>query len=175
MASLDAAHEANEGERVMVTDSPEIENEIRALYERVLDAWNRRSGDDFAAAFCDDGEVIGFDGSQNKSRAVIASEMNRIFADHPTGRYVGIVKNVRAIGRHAALLRAVAGVVPAGRSDIEPKLNSIQALVAEQSGDGWRVVLYQNTPAQFHGRDDLAKKLSNELREELRQRRELVD
>ena len=29
----------------------------------------------------------------------------------------------------------------------------------------WRIILFQNTPAQFHGRPELAQQLTDELRE----------
>jgi uncharacterized protein (TIGR02246 family) len=145
------------------------ESQVRALYERLLEGWNQASADAFAAAFAEDGEVVGFDGSQIAGRAAIAAEMGRIFADHPTGRYVGKVRGIRSLAPDAAILRAVAGVVPDGRSDIEPALNSVQALVAQRGSDGWKVVLYQNTPAQFHGRPDLTTALTDELRTVLRQ------
>jgi uncharacterized protein (TIGR02246 family) len=151
-----------------MSNGDDRETEVRALYRRLLDGWNRRSGEDFAAPFAEDGEVIGFDGSQTAGRATIAAEMARIFADHPTGTYVGKIRSVRPLGSQAAILRAVAGVVPAGQSDLNPKLNAVQALVAEQSGGEWRVVLYQNTAAQFHGRPDLVESLTEELRAELR-------
>jgi uncharacterized protein (TIGR02246 family) len=141
--------------------------EVRALYRRVLDAWNRRSARDFAAPFADDGEVIGFDGSQNAGRVEIESELERIFADHETGSYVSKIRSVRSLGEDGAVLRAVAGMVPAGKSDLEPKLNAVQSLVAERQDGEWRVVLYQNTPAQFHGRPELVERLTEELREEL--------
>jgi uncharacterized protein (TIGR02246 family) len=151
-------------------DAGDYETQIRALYHRVLDGWNRASGEDFAASFAEDGEVVGFDGSQNTGRVAIAEEMGRIFADHATGTYVGKVRRVRSLGSQAAVLRAVAGMVPAGQSDLEPKLNAVQTLVAEQSDDEWRIVLYQNTPAQFHGRPDLVESLTEELRQELHTR-----
>lgn len=146
------------------------ESEIRALYQQVLDAWNRDSAEDFAAPFADDGEVIGFDGSRHSGRAGIASEIGRIFADHATGTYVGKVRGVRSLGSQAAVLRAVAGMVPAGRSDLEPKLNTVQTLVAERDEGEWRIVLYQNTPAQFHGRPELVESLTEELRHEMQSR-----
>jgi hypothetical protein len=59
-------------------------------------------------------------------------------------------------------------MVPAGRSDLEPTLNAVQALVAEQREGQWRVVLYQNTPAQFHGRPELVESLTEELRQALK-------
>ena len=36
--------------------------------------------------------------------------------------------------------------------------------------DEWRAVLYQNTPAQLHGRPELVESLTEELRQELRAR-----
>jgi uncharacterized protein (TIGR02246 family) len=151
-----------------MSDAGEPEVEVRALYRRVLDAWNAASAEDFAAAFAEDGEVIGFDGSQIAGRAAIAAELGRIFADHATGAHVGKVRGVRPLGSGMALLRAVAGMVPAGRSDLEPALNMVQTLVAERRADGWCAVLFQNTPAALHGRPELAADLTNELREELR-------
>jgi uncharacterized protein (TIGR02246 family) len=154
-----------------MTDETMNETHMRRLYERILEAWNSRSGDGYAAAFAEDGVVVGFDGSHSKGPTAIAEEMNRIFADHATGRYVGIVREVRSLGNDVALLHAVAGVVPAGRSDVAPDLNSIQALVAERQHGEWRAVLYQNTPAQFHGRPELAESLTQQLREALKKAR----
>jgi uncharacterized protein (TIGR02246 family) len=150
-----------------VSDGDNPEAEVSALYRRVLDGWNRASGEDFAAPFADDGEVVGFDGSESSGRAAIAAEMARVFADHATGTYVGKVRGVRVLGE-VAILRAVAGMVPAGRTDLEPKLNTVQTLVAARREGEWRVVLYQNTPARLDGRPELVEHLTEELREELR-------
>jgi hypothetical protein len=63
------------------------------------------------------------------------------------------------------VLRAVARVVPAGQSDLRPELNSIQAAVFAERDRQWRIVLLQNTPAQFHGRPELVDALTEQLRE----------
>jgi hypothetical protein len=63
-----------------------------------------------------------------------------------------------------AMLRAVSGVIPAGQSDLNPALNAQQTLIAIKRDGVWRIALYQNTPAQFHGRPDLAQRLTEELR-----------
>jgi uncharacterized protein (TIGR02246 family) len=148
----------------------ERERLVRNLYDAILKGWNGHSGKGFAAPFAEDGEVVGFDGSQHHGRAAIAREMDRIFADHETGRYVGKVRSLRAVGSNGAVLRADAGMVPAGASDIDPKLNAVQTVVAEQIAGEWRVVLYQNTPAQLHGRPELVERLTEELQEQLRNR-----
>ena len=142
----------------------ELEGEITAVYRSILAGWNAADAEAFAERFAEDGVVIGFDGSEVVGRTRIAEQMARIFADHATGTYVGIVREVTSLGSEAALLRAVSGVVPAGGNDIEPPLNATQSLVAQRRRDGWRVVLYQNTPAQYHGRPELAEALTEELR-----------
>lgn len=142
----------------------DVEVAVRKLYSTTLAGWNADDARAFAAPFADDGTVIGFDGSEMGGREAIAEAMAAIFADHDTGSYVGVVRSVRRIGSDSALLRAVSGVVPAGQRDINPELNAIQSLVAQRGDTGWQVVLYQNTPAAFHGRPELAEALTAELR-----------
>ena len=121
-----------------------------------------------AALFTPDGNVVGFDGSQLEGRAAVESEMTRIFADHPTARYVGIVRQVQFLSPTVAALRAVAGMVPPGQTDLNPGLNAIQTLIATKHEESWQVVLYQNTPAAFHGRPEAVKALTDELRQQMK-------
>jgi uncharacterized protein (TIGR02246 family) len=148
--------------------SPQISTDaepISSLYQALLDAWNRRDAAGFAALFDEDGNVIGFDGSQMNGQADIKATLRQIFDDHQTGRYVGIIREVRFLLPEVALLRAVSGIVPAGQSDLNPATNAIQSLVAVQKDGHWRIAHYQNTPAQFHGRPELVQQLTEELRE----------
>ena len=55
-------------------------------------------------------------------------------------------------------------MVPPGQQDLNPAVNAVQTLVAAKHEGKWRIELYQNTPAQFHGRPDLAQRLTDELR-----------
>jgi uncharacterized protein (TIGR02246 family) len=137
---------------------------IRALYRQLLDSWNQRNAASFAALFHPDANLIGFDGSQVNGRPQIESHLSQIFADHLTATYVGIIREVRLLSPDVALLRAVAGMVPPGKSDLNPATNAVQTLVAARHDNTWRIALYQNTPAQFHGRPDLAQQLTQELR-----------
>ena len=139
------------------------EQAIRALHAQLLERWNQRHATGFAELFTEGGQSVGFDGSQLDGRAAIAAELRRIFTDHVTAAYVSIVREVRLLGPGVGMLRAVAGMVPPGKSDINPETNAIQSLIAVRSGDGWQIALFQNTPAQFHGRPEQAKALSEEL------------
>jgi uncharacterized protein (TIGR02246 family) len=141
------------------------ESAVRALYRQLLAYWNARDAVNFAASFTDEAEVIGFDGSQMIGRDEIEATLSHIFADHETGAYVGIIRSVRFLTLEVAMLRAVSGVIPAGQVDLNPALNAQQALIALKHDGAWRIILYQNTPALFHGRPDLVQRLTDELRE----------
>jgi uncharacterized protein (TIGR02246 family) len=142
---------------------PMGENEVRALYDTLITAWNDHDGSAMAAPFAEDGVIIGFDGSVSSGSQAIGSEMANIFADHETGRYAVKVTSVRELGQHAVILRAIAGLVPPGRTAINPETNSHQSVVAERQHGQWRIVLFQNTPAQFHGRPSLVEEMTREL------------
>jgi len=147
------------------------EQAVRGLYRRLLDGWNARDGAAMAAPFADDGEVIGFDGSQMSGRAEIGATMAAIFADHLTPEYIAIVRSMRFPIPDAAILRADTGLLPRGASDLNPNLNARHTLVAVRRDGAWRIALFQNTPAQLHGRPDLAAQLTDELRAELARQR----
>ena len=56
-------------------------------------------------------------------------------------------------------------MIPPGKTDIEPDVNAHQTLVAVKTNSNWRIELFQNTPAAFHGRPELVDKMKDELRE----------
>lgn len=146
-------------------ESVNVEVEIRALYKNLLESWNRRKAADMAALFAADGSVVGFDGSQMNGQVEIAATLDQIFADHVTAAYVSKIREVRLLSNEVAIVRAVVGMVPPGQSDLNPAVNAIQTLTAVKQAGQWRIALFQNTPAQFHGRPDLAEQLTNELRQ----------
>jgi uncharacterized protein (TIGR02246 family) len=100
--------------------APSTDHPVRRLYEHILIAWNEQDAAAMAARFEEDGNLVGFDGSQADSRAAIEDHLRPIFADHPTASYVAIVRQIRMLGRHVGLLRAVVGMIPPGNDDINP-------------------------------------------------------
>lgn len=138
---------------------------VRDLYTQLLDGWNKRISSSFAALFGEDSNVIGFDGSQMNGRAEIESSFRQIFTDHQTSPYVGKIREVSLLTPEVAILRAVVGMVPPGQTELDPAVNAIQSLVAVKRDGQWRIALFQNTPAQFHGRPDLSEALTEELRQ----------
>jgi uncharacterized protein (TIGR02246 family) len=109
-----------------------------------------------------DGVSIGFDGSQAVG-AGIREHLRGVFGDHPTAAYVAKVREVRAVRADAVLLRAIVGMVPPGGDVVSPDANAPKSLVAERRGEGWRIALFQNTPAQYHGRPELVQSHTAEI------------
>jgi uncharacterized protein (TIGR02246 family) len=150
------------------TDTMSYDHPIRLLYEQILIAWNQQDAAAMAARFEEDGNIVGFDGSQADSRAAIEAHLRPIFADHPTAAYVAIVREIRMLGRDVGLLRAVVGMIPPNSDDVNPAGNTIQTLVAIQNADGWQAALFQSTPAAWHGRPQDSADLTEELRDVMR-------
>jgi uncharacterized protein (TIGR02246 family) len=151
-------------------DASDESNEVAALYHAVLDCWNRRTAGGFAALFAEKGNMVGFDGSQVDGRAEIAGHLAPIFEHHPTAAYVAIVREVRFLRPDAALLRAVAGMVPPGQTDINPAVNTIHTMAATRHDGKWQIEMFQSTPAASHGRPEASEALTGELRAALRSR-----
>jgi uncharacterized protein (TIGR02246 family) len=83
-----------------------------------LQAWNRRDAAAMARLYAADGTQVGFDGSHMNGSHEIEAHLAPIFAHHPTGAFVAIVREVRELAPTVALLRADAGMIPAGKADI---------------------------------------------------------
>lgn len=137
--------------------------DVEACYRAIIEAWNGGDAKSFAARFAEAGSIIGYDGSPSNGRAEIEAHLTAIFKAHKPGRFVTIVRDVRTLGADAALLGAVVGVIPNGQDTIKPEVNFLQTMTAVKEGGQWRAALLQATPAQFHGRPEMAEKLTAEL------------
>ena len=138
--------------------------QVRKLYEALIAGWNQRDAAAMAGLFAPRGSQVGFDGSPFNTPQEIAAALGPIFKDHPTARFVTIVREVRPIAEGAMILRAVAGMIPPGDTAIKPERNVIQSVVASRtSSAGWKIEMFQNTPAEFHGRPEEVEALTTEL------------
>jgi uncharacterized protein (TIGR02246 family) len=127
---------------------------IRALYQQMMDAWNKGSDEAYAAPFAEDGDLIGFDGTHFKGRQEIAPFHQRLFETHLKGtRLVGQVTSVRFLSLDVALMHAVGGTVMRGKSGPSPERDSIQTLVATKRGGEWLLAAFQNTRIRPIGRN----------------------
>jgi uncharacterized protein (TIGR02246 family) len=143
---------------------PDLQGAVRALYDELLYAWNRRDAKAFAQLFSPTGAIVGFDGSEVEI-CDVERHLEPIFADHDTAEYVGKVRDVEQLTDDVVLLRALAGMVPPDEDDVNPATNATQSMVAVRAEEGWEIALFQNTPAQHHGHPELVEQDTAELRE----------
>ncbi len=145
----------------MLNDKTQV---ILDLYQNWLDAWNSRNAVAMAKLFAEDGNLIGFDGSQINGSNELQITLTNIFAHHATAAYVALVREIRLLSPGVAWLKAEVGMIPTGKTDINPALNTVQTMIALKNGDDWQITLFQNTPAAFHAMPEMAEQLSAELR-----------
>jgi uncharacterized protein (TIGR02246 family) len=126
--------------------NPTDETAVRDLYQELMDAWNKGSGDAFAAVFTQDGDLVAFDGTHFKGREEIAPFHQELFDKWLKGtRLVGRVEDVRFLSPEVALMHAVGSTVMRGKSEPSPERDSIQTLVAVRRDGEWRLAAFQNT------------------------------
>jgi uncharacterized protein (TIGR02246 family) len=135
------------------------------IYSSLIAGWNAGDAEAMTHDFADDAEIIGFDGTEMSGRARIADYLGGLFVNHKVASFVTIVREVRTIAPGVALLRAEVGMVPPGSSRINPATNAVQTLLALERAGIWQVVLFQNTPAAWHGRENDVKALTAELQD----------
>lgn len=69
--------------------SPADESAIRAFHHQMIDAWNRGSGEDFAAPFSETADFIAFEGTHLKGRKAIAAFNQQAFDTVVKGTRLG--------------------------------------------------------------------------------------
>jgi uncharacterized protein (TIGR02246 family) len=133
------------------------------LYNQLIDAWNKRDASKFASSFTDDSICIGYDGSEMFGKQEILSSLSGIFKEHPTAKYVTIIRETKNFRDNLFLVRSHVGMLPPGKTIIDQTKNAIQVMIARIENNAAQIILFQNTPAQYHGRPELLEKLTQEL------------
>jgi uncharacterized protein (TIGR02246 family) len=154
------------GQSESPTTNPADVAAIIALYQQLMDGWNKGSGEAFAAVFAEDGEQVAFDGTHFQGRQEIGAFHRQLFNTVLKGtRLVGKVRHVRFLTPEVAVAHAIGGTVMPSEADIAPERNSVLTLVVVKRDGEWRVAALHNTRAQYMGRPDEAEKLTEELRQ----------
>lgn len=144
-----------------------VSTEVQAVYNQLINAWNNRDAHGMADLYTKDGINIGFDGSKTVGSEELFLHVKPIFENHPTPPFISKVKNVSFLSSDVAMVSAIAGMIPPEQSEVNPQLNTHQTLITVKRNGNWRIQLFQNTPAQFHGRPELVEQMTNELKEML--------
>jgi uncharacterized protein (TIGR02246 family) len=119
---------------------------VRALYQELMEGWNKGSGEAFAAPFAEDGHLVAFDGTHFESRREIASFHQPLFDKWLKGtRLVGRVNEVRFLSADVAVMHVIGSTIMPGKRNHSPVRDSIQTLVAVRREGRWKLAAFQNT------------------------------
>jgi uncharacterized protein (TIGR02246 family) len=121
---------------------------IASLTQRVIAAWAYHDADSFAGVFTEDGTMV-LAGVYKKGRDAIREHMAAAFAGQYKGTQVtGKPLDMRPLGRDAAILLSLGGVLEPGESEVSD-VGAVRAawVVVKQEGQ-WRLAAYQNTPRE---------------------------
>ena len=128
------------------------ETAIRSLVQNCVDAWNKGSGEAFAAQFAEDSDFVVANGRHDKGRQQHVAAHQRIFDTFFKGTRLWIqVKSVRFLKPDVALIHSVSKVLKPGESDASPEPEFIQTWVVMKRNGAWLVDASQNTPIQRQG------------------------
>lgn len=128
------------------------ESAIRALVQKCIEAWNKGSGEAFAAQFAEDSDFVVANGRHDKGRRQIASSHQQVFDTFFKGTRLWLqVKSVRLLRPDVALIHTASKVLKSGDSDASPEPDFIQAWTVSKHGDEWLIDAFQNTPIQRQG------------------------
>jgi len=124
---------------------------IASLTQRVVAAWGQQDAVSFADVFTDDGIMV-LPGLYKNGRSAIRDYMVASFNDAYKGTQVtGKPIEIKALGRDAAVLFSLGGVLEKGESEVSDKAAIRAAWIAIRQNGEWRLAGYLNTPRDSLG------------------------
>jgi uncharacterized protein (TIGR02246 family) len=121
------------------TQTAADEDAVRAIHQRMIDAWKAGDAEAFAVSFTDEANFVAFEGTYLKGRGEIAAFHQQIFDTVVKGtRLQGEVKFVRLLSAAVAVMHSAGGVTLQGQTEASPSRDSMQLTeVAKRDGE-WR-------------------------------------
>jgi uncharacterized protein (TIGR02246 family) len=118
---------------------------IRAILQRMADAWNTGDGVAFAAPFAEDADFIAFEGTHLKGRREIASFHVQVFDTVVKGSHLkGEVKFVRFLNPELALMHSNVDITLPGQTKASPSRDSMELFVVSKRNGSWQAVGMMN-------------------------------
>jgi uncharacterized protein (TIGR02246 family) len=115
------------------------EDAIRAIHQRIIDAWNAADGSAFAAPFTEDADFVAFEGTHLRGRQAIAAFHREAFDTVVAGtRLEGEVKFVHPLGHTLVVMHSIVRVTLRGQTEASPSRDSMQLTVVRRHDGEWR-------------------------------------
>jgi uncharacterized protein (TIGR02246 family) len=123
----------------ITTQTAANEDAIRAIHQRMIDAWNAGDAEAFAAPFTDNADFVAFEGTHLKGWREIVSFHQRIFDTVVKGtRLQGEVKFVHFLSAALAVMHSEVRVTLRGQTEASPSRDSMQLTVVAKPDGEWR-------------------------------------
>jgi uncharacterized protein (TIGR02246 family) len=135
----------------MTTTAPtyQDESEIRALYQRMLDAWQDSAA--YAECFAHDADYIIANGKLERGWQEIVDGHDIIFSAWARNSSLeGRIDRIRFLTADVAILTAYGHIVYNDHRSSEHNKRTIYSLTAQKLNGAWIFVAYQNTPLGGH-------------------------
>ena len=118
------------------------EQALRTIVAKLEAAWNRGDAEAWAAEFAQDADFIHVLGLHFTGRQAIVEGHRTIFDTiYKDSRYTLAIEKIRPVGEDAAAVFTLASLTLADGSEMKAR----PTLVAERTGSGWRIAVFQNT------------------------------
>jgi uncharacterized protein (TIGR02246 family) len=133
----------------MTTPTLHDETEIRALYQRMIDAWGDAKA--YAACFTPDADYIIANGMLEKGWQEIIDGHEIIFSAWARNSHlVGKIDSVRYLTSEVAFVIAYGNVEYNDNRSSDDNKRTIYSLIAQKLNGAWLFAAYQNTPIETH-------------------------
>lgn len=122
------------------------EASVRALMQRLNEAWGEGDADAYAALFTENADYVIFDGSLAKGRTAIADVHRPLFEGFMKGsRLAAQTSAIRFLAPGVALVHSKGAVLRKKQQRPSRRALSVQTTVVVKQGDRWLITAFQNT------------------------------
>ena len=122
------------------------EQEVRKLFDSLLERWAAGDVEGYAALFAPDAHYVAFDGVDQHGREAIAAAHRPLFTRFLRGsRLIGEIASIDFLGPDVAVIHAYGYLVEKGRTEPKPSRLSTQTVVAHRREGVWQFVAFHNT------------------------------
>jgi uncharacterized protein (TIGR02246 family) len=122
---------------------------LRALLDKMSDAWERGDGDAFLSVFSDDADYVVFDGTHLHGKDDIAAAHAPLWNNVLKGsRLISTGVTIRFLTPDIALLHSRGGVQKWYQRKPSKRALSMQTMVAMRRDGNWELTAFQNTRYQ---------------------------
>jgi uncharacterized protein (TIGR02246 family) len=147
--------------------SPSDDQELKALFQRICQAWTDGDAEAYGACFTTDCDYVSFDGTRVQGRTQVVDSHDKLFRGVLFGSaLVGEVESIRYVAHDVAVLHGTGSVLVAWRWKLPKGRATRNTVVAVRGPEGWRFTAIHNgrvRPVQIPEPDSFPARIARGL------------